>query len=410
MSVRLRLALSITVISLLANILIGVVVYQYADRDRDRTARRALVGRIRNAVAIYQQSGQAPFGASAYTASVPPRLADAVLRGEIATSAPASGQDLWAGAPADAAGGGLFLRSRRSSDESALTDLRDRLILVGGLGTVGLALAAIAAAWGISRRLRRAARIADRVASGDLGARIAPRGGDEIASLGRAVDGMAQSLQDRIERERRFSADVAHELRTPLTGLALASGLLDDTRPAQIVRERTAALAALVEQLLEIARLEAGQEASQSDRVEMSGFVRETCARTSRPVEVAAETPWWSDTDRRRVERILVNLIENAFAHGREPVSVGATPGTIVVADSGGGFPVRILERGPERFAIGDPARGGGIGLGLSIAAAQAALVGGRLAFRNTTSGGEAVLHLPVADLPAGASTYARAR
>ncbi len=410
MSLRFRLALSIAAISLLANVLIGVAVYRYADQDRDRTARKAIVGRIRNAVAIYQQSGQAPFGASAFTASVPPPLAVAVRRGEIATYEPPSGQALWAGAPADAPGGGLFLRAQRSSDESALGDLRDRLILVGGLGTTGLALAAIAAAWGISRRLRRAARIADRVAAGDLDARIAPRGGDEIASLGRAVDGMAGSLQDRIERERRFSADVAHELRTPVTGLLMAAGLLDDSRPAQIVRERTGALAALVEQLLEIARLEAGQEASQSERVEMSAFVREACGRAGRPLEVTAETPWWSDTDRRRVERILVNLIENAFAHGKEPVSVTATPGRIAVADAGAGFPARILERGPERFSIGDPARGHGSGLGLSIAAAQAALVGGELAFRNTPGGGEAELTLPVADVHAPANPYARSR
>ena len=409
MSVRLRLALSIAAISLLANVLIGVAVYQYAQRDRDRTDRKELVERIRNAVAIYQQSGQAPFGATPYTASVPAVLATSVRRGEIVTFAPSGSATLWAAAPADAPGGGLFLRAQRS-DTSALTDLRDRLILVGGLGTLALALAAVGVAWGISRRLRRAARIADRVAAGDLDARIDPKGRDEIASLGRAVDGMSHSLQERIERERRFSADVAHELRTPLTGLVMAAGLLDDTRPAQIIRERTDALAALVEQLLEIARLEAGQEAWQPERVEVGRFVRELAARTGHPVEVTTTTCWWSDTDRRRVERILVNLIENAFAHGRPPVSVEVRPGSITVSDAGTGFPERLIERGPERFSTGDPARGRGIGLGLSISSAQAALVGGRLQLRNAERGAEAVLTLPVAETDPSSLSEAHAR
>ena len=69
-------------------------------------------------------------------------------------------------------------------------------------------------------------------------------------------------LDEAAEREKRFSSDVAHELRTPVTGLVAAAALLDDSRAAGMVRERASALAALVEDLLEVMRLESGEHAA----------------------------------------------------------------------------------------------------------------------------------------------------
>ena len=99
----------------------------------------------------------------------------------------------------------------------------------------------------MSLRLRRAAATAERVAAGDLDARIGATGGDEVAAMSDAVDLMAEALQERLEREQRFVADVAHDLRTPLTGLTAAASLLDDDQVGGAIKERVWHLSGLVE-------------------------------------------------------------------------------------------------------------------------------------------------------------------
>ena len=82
------------------------------------------------------------------------------------------------------------------------------------------------------------------MAGGDLDARIGATGGDEVAAMSDAVDRMAEALQQRLEREQRFVADVAHDLRTPLTGLTAAASLLDDDQVGGAIRERVSQLVA----------------------------------------------------------------------------------------------------------------------------------------------------------------------
>ena len=148
----------------------------------------------------------------------------------------------------------------------------------------------------ISQPLRRSVALARRLAAGDLQARLRPKGNNEIAELGRALDDMADALGTKLaeldqaaERERRFSADVAHELRTPITGLVAAASLLDDSPEAAMVRERASALAALVEDLLEVMRLESGSEEVRVERFDLVRLVRDVAApaRAGR----AASTP-----------------------------------------------------------------------------------------------------------------------
>ena len=139
--------------------------------------------------------------------------------------------------------------------------------------TLGGALLGLLLAGRLSLRLRRAASIAERVTAGELDARIQASGSDEVAKLGEAIDRMAEAMQARIDRERRFVADVAHDLRTPLTGLKTAASLLDHDQVGDAIRERIDRMHRLVEDLLEISRLDSGTATADLRRVELGGFV-----------------------------------------------------------------------------------------------------------------------------------------
>jgi two-component system sensor histidine kinase MtrB len=198
---------------------------------------------------------------------------------------------------------------------------------------------------------------------------------------------MAEALEEKIRalseaqaRERRFTSDVAHELRTPVTALAAEASLLGDQlermpleakRPAQLLVEDVGRLRRLVEELMEISRFDA--------------------------------EPGVVETDPRRVERILSNLIENAVAHGGRDVAVRVgrddTDAFVEVRDRGPGIAPEHLEHVFERFYKADPARGGGgSGLGLAIALENARLLGGRIdAWSEIGVGSRFTLRLPVA-------------
>ena len=128
-------------------------------------------------------------------------------------------------------------------------------------------------------------------------------------------------LDESAEREKRFSSDVAHELRTPVTGLVAAAALLDDSRAAGMVRERASALAALVEDLLEVMRLESG-ELPRLDPFDLARLVRDVVHLRLPGAEVDAPPELHVLCDPRRVERIVANLLDNARRHGRPPVRV----------------------------------------------------------------------------------------
>ncbi|WP_424569290.1 sensor histidine kinase [Streptomyces sp. CH-036] len=243
----------------------------------------------------------------------------------------------------------------------------------------------------INRRLRHGARTARRIADGDLDARIGPAGRarDEVTEMAAAVDDMAAALQRKLENERRFTADVAHELRTPLMGLVTAAGLLpEDDEAAGLVRDRLRALNALVEDLLEISRLDAGAERARLDPVPLGELVADVVRRTGTDTRVGTADTEVVETDPRRVERIVVNLVTNAHRHGAAPVDVTVTGARITVRDHGPGFPPDLLERGPQRFRTGAGERGRGHGLGLTVAQGQSEVLGARLTFANAPDGG----------------------
>lgn len=309
----------------------------------------------------------------------------------------------------------LVVREDMSAEVRSL-QLLDRSIVKSVLAAllVVVPLAALATE-PINRRLRHGARTARRIADGDLDARIgsAGRARDEITEMASAVDHMATALQSKLENERRFTADVAHELRTPLMGLVTAAGLLpEDDEAAGLVRDRLRALNALVEDLLEISRLDAGAERARLDPVPLGELVADVVRRTDTDTRVTVEpgdadevrtvhgasagargagavgSAGLVETDPRRVERIVVNLVANAHRHGAGPVEVTVAGTRIAVRDHGPGFPPELLADGPRRFRTGASERGRGHGLGLTVAQGQAGVLGARLTFANAPGGG----------------------
>ncbi|MFE7121028.1 sensor histidine kinase [Streptomyces sp. NPDC057654] len=252
-----------------------------------------------------------------------------------------------------------------------------------------------------NRRLRRVARTARRITSGDLAARTGTGGrgkGDEITEISATVDSMADSLQDRLRSEQRFTADVAHELRTPLMGLVTSAELIPESEATDLVRGRVRVLRTLVEDLLEISRLDAGAEHADLRPIALPDMVRDSLARTGLEARLTADTapPAVVETDPRRLDRILANLIVNAHRHGAAPVEITVEGTTVVVRDHGPGFPDALLAEGPQRFRTGAAERGRGHGLGLTIASGQAKVIGATLVFSNAAGGGAvAMIWLP---------------
>ncbi|HEY0389623.1 MAG TPA: HAMP domain-containing sensor histidine kinase [Gaiellales bacterium] len=392
-SLRVRLAVAFALLAALVATSVGVVVYELSAQDLLDRARAKAVANVRSAARLYPLTKPlTPYPAlPAGDPSVPPALRAAVRSGHVATYRGSwqGSSAIWAGRPASD-GTPLFVRSTFRPEERSLTDLRTKLIEAAIAAAIGGAIAGVVLASRLSLRLRRAAAAAERVADGDLDARIGAHGGDEVAALGEAVDRMAEALKQRIEREERFVADVAHDLRTPITGLVTAASLLESDQVGSAIKERVGHLSELVEDLLEIARLENGSVTADLRWVDVAGLVGEVAGRHA-GVRVHVSSPCRALVDPRRLERVLENVMANAERHGRPPIDVEIGDAAVTVRDAGPGFPTDMLERATQRFASGGPARGDGIGLGLAIAAAQARVIGGRLVLANGEAGGAVV-------------------
>jgi signal transduction histidine kinase len=411
MSLRLKLALAIATIAGLVAGGTGVLLYSQEKADRYDRARKstAQVARLftetyDNGQGVSAQAIFEPVGGP-FSAEVPTYLRNRLTTGHVFSVIVRShGQPVVIAGARAKDGANVYAVHPFAADVQALADLRVSLLQICiGAACVGAALGLIASI-ALGRPLRRSAALARRLAAGDLEARLEPKGHDEIAQLGQALDDMAESLgaqlralDEAAEREKRFSGDVAHELRTPVTGLVAAAALLDDSRPARMVRERAAALAALVEDLLEVMRLESASETAHLDPVPLVRLVRDVVASRLPEAEIDAPADLEVVSDARRIERILVNLLENARRHGRAPylvgVSVDGSGAAVTVRDSGDGFGAFLPHAG-ERFALAAPERGRGTGLGLAICRGQARVIGGTVELVDD-GGAVATLRLP---------------
>jgi signal transduction histidine kinase len=307
---------------------------------------------------------------------------------------------MWAAGPADH-GRALAVAVDYAQQARTIAGL-DRSILWSSVLAIGATLLVGAfAVTRVTRRLHGTAQVARRISAGDLDARVhdprtkdPTRPQDEVAAVAAALDRMAASLQGKLLSEQRFTADVAHELRTPLTGLHAAAELLPPGRPTELVRDRVAALRTLTEDLLEISRLDTGRERLETDAEALGALAERVVRASGTETEVKVVRDVWVETDRRRLERVLGNLVANAHRHGRAPVVLTVEGKEVTVRDHGGGFPEYLVVHGPQRFRTEGGSKGHG--LGLTIAVGQAEVLGARLSFGNAIAGGAvAVLTLP---------------
>ncbi|WP_426183924.1 MtrAB system histidine kinase MtrB [Microbacterium sp. TWP3-1-2b2] len=280
----------------------------------------------------------------------------------------------------------------------------------------------------VSKPIVEAAETSARLASGDLEVRLPVHGEDELATLARSFNAMADSIESQIKElgelslvQQRFVSDVSHELRTPLTTIRLAADMLNDqrdqfdpttNRTAELLHTQVQRFETLLADLLEISRYDAGSvqlelEATSlatlaEDVIEQMLPLAEGRGSELRLIAPGGYTP--VDMDPRRVRRVLRNLIGNAIEHGEgRPIVVTVDSNQHAVAvgvrDFGLGMEPEDAQRVFDRFWRADPSRQrtlGGTGLGLSIALGDARLHGGTLAvWSELAVGTNFVLTLP---------------
>ncbi|MGE7389874.1 sensor histidine kinase [Streptomyces sp. NPDC004126] len=410
-SLRWKIALTTTLVCCTVAAALGILVHNVVARQVVGEVRKDVERDLDHALGHYEYgTSHGDVNLALDPPGLPRPLRELVARGRTGSMVGTRDGEpvMWAAAPADQKALAVWIPY--ANTRHRLRDI-DTAILVSSVVAAGVvALAGVFLADRISRRLTTAAAVARRISAGDLDARVGfpadtgpgtRRYHDEVRDVAHALDSMAASLQERLEAEKRFTADVAHELRTPLTGSLAAASLLPEGRPKEMINDRLKALHLLTEDLLEVSRLDSGVERADLDRVELGRAVERAVAGTRLPAEVRIVRDAVVFTDRRRLDRILANLLVNAHKHGRPPVEVTVEGPVVVIRDHGSGYPAELIEQGPKRFRTGDPGRGRGHGLGLTIAAGQAAVLEIELGFANAPDGGAlTTLRLPVGRLP----------
>jgi two-component system sensor histidine kinase MtrB len=304
-----------------------------------------------------------------------------------------------------------------SSVASTLRVLLGSLSLAAVLTTVAGIAVGLSGAGRALRPLHRTAEAALLIAGGRLDTRLETDAYADLAVLTSAFNQMADRLQERIEREIRFTSDVNHELRSPLTTVAMALSVLEARRDEIPERARKALdllgaevrrFRRLVDDLLEISRFDTGLDDVNSVEVSFGQLLEHTVASTRHkvPVEVpSAVAGRRVMVDKLRFERIVANLLENAdrYAGGATRVVADAngTWARVAVEDCGPGIPVNERELIFNRFSRGSSGRkrgnSDGTGLGLAIVAEHARVLGGRVwVEQNGARGARFVVELPM--------------
>lgn len=324
------------------------------------------------------------------------------------------------GSPVD--DGSLYFEVFSLEDlRNTLATLRNTLIIVGTLATLGGMVLAGLIGRRIAGPLERIGLAAAGIADGDLTTRLHGDADEEVARIAVSFNRMADSLEERIERESRFAADVSHELRSPLTTLVNTVSVLERRR-TELSPEADEALTLLagdvkrfermVADLIEISKLDSGSARIELEDAEATRTVTDLLKRHAVgdvPVETAsAATDALVCVDRQRFGVVLRNVLENAsaYAGGATRVTIDASDETVIVAvdDAGPGVAhderLRIFERFSrgvhgERRTTAD-----GSGLGLSLARENLATMDGAIRVEDGPEGRGArfVITLPRAD------------
>jgi signal transduction histidine kinase len=298
-------------------------------------------------------------------------------------------------------GGAYFEIISLDSLESTLEALGVSLVGASLVTT----LAGGALGWWASRRTLRplagVSTAAMALAAGRLDTRLEASEDPDLAPIASSFNEMAQTLQDRIERDARFASDVSHELRSPLMTLSASVEVLNNQREALPERARAALdlmaldidrFQQLVEDLLEISRFDAGVVRLELEEVHLAELVMQAVSHSTDfdvPVELDAELAGVVvNADKRRIVRVIANLLDNAAKYGGGASSVSlrqVDDGVqIAVEDRGPGVPEEDRELIFDRFSRGASAgrRGSssdGVGLGLALVAEHVNLHGGRV-------------------------------
>lgn len=278
-----------------------------------------------------------------------------------------------------------------------------RLVVVGGC----ILLLGLAGGWWLAgRAIRPVADIsaaAQKISTGDLSQRIQTRDTEtELGQLAHTLNNTFARLEKSFAQQAQFTSDAAHELRTPIAVmLAQTQSILSKERPSAEYRETLEAcqraaqrMRRLSESLLQLARLDAGQETIRRESFDLAAVAR-NCVELIRPLAAEKHVTLQLDLqatkctgDPERVAQVVTNLVTNAIRHNAEGIEVrlATRPGpglaVLTVQDSGGGISAADLPHVFERFYRADKARAsseGNAGLGLSICRAIAEAHGGTI-------------------------------
>jgi signal transduction histidine kinase len=270
--------------------------------------------------------------------------------------------------------------------------------------------AALILARSIAQRLDLLRAASTALAAGDLSARAPEAGPAELRELAESFNRTAAELARLFDARRELVAWASHDLRTPIASMqamleALEDGLGDPERYLTALQEQVRTLSALVDDLFELARIDAGALTLELREAELASLVEQTLQGLEAEASargIALETHVGRDARARcepdKVRRVLFNLVTNALRHTPSDgaVAVLVEPGPhevrVTVADTGDGLDAEAERRMFERFWRGDRARSGeGAGLGLAIARGLVELHGGRIWAERRDEGGASV-------------------
>ncbi len=284
-------------------------------------------------------------------------------------------------------------------------------------GCIGSVMAVLLAAWvarSVARPLQRMAEAATSVAKGDFSQEVPVSGPSEVRSVATAFNRMTAQVKRARQAQQDFLANISHELRTPLTSIrGFSQAIMDGTantpelaaHVAGIIHEEAGRLSRMVDELLDLARIESGQMTMERERLDLGGIIRAVAERFSIraheagiSLEVTVEPLPTVIGDGDRLAQVLTNLIDNAIKYTPSggTISVCAAPDgdgvKITVSDTGEGIPEEELPRLFERFYRVDKSRSrrdrGGVGLGLAISREIVIAHGGTIGAENVPGAG----------------------
>jgi signal transduction histidine kinase len=286
-----------------------------------------------------------------------------------------------------------------------------KILAVAAAAASAAVAAALALGASIVRRIDRLRDASGRLAAGDLAARAPDRGPRELADLGRSFNEMAVSLERLFDARRELVAAASHDLRTPIASIAamleaIEDGLATPEEYLHPLHDQARRLGTLVDDLFELARIDAGVLAHELRETPLDPLV-DSCLRgleaEARARGVRLERHGAGEQRAlcapEQVERVLLNLLTNALRHtpsdGTVAVVLGRRDDEVLVSveDTGEGITPDAAGRMFDRFWRGDAARtaDGGAGLGLAIARGLVESQGGRIWAESSEEGGARV-------------------